>query len=249
MGKTVDLAFGAFAPVTLPLSVVTTWGVMALLVGFALWLRPRLREPGIGPLENLCELFMEQLCALIREIVHADPTPYVPFAGTLFIFVFTANLVGMIPGLSSPTADLSVTSALAVLVFLSVPFYGIRAKGVRRYLQAYLRPNPFLLPFNLLGEITRTLALAIRLFGNIMSGEFLFLVVVGVITTVLRGYSRVFMPAGYLLTLFLSVLSLITAVIQAYIFTVLALVYVGSAVEKRTPPPEPKATVGRTAPA
>jgi len=216
-----------------PPSAMATWGVMLFIVILSLVLRRHLREPGLGRLENMFELFMEKLCALTREIVHADPAPYIPFVGTLFIFVFISNLVGMVPGLSSPTADLSVTAGLAFLVFLSVPFYGIRAQGLRRYLCAYLKPNPFLLPFNLLGEITRTLALAIRLFGNIMSGEFLFLVVVGVITTVLRGHARVFIPAGYLLTLFLSVLSLITAAIQAYIFTVLALVYVGAAVERK----------------
>lgn len=216
-----------------PSSAVTTWGVMLFLVVIAATLRRRLREPGLGRLENTFELFMEKLCALIREIVHSDPEPYVPFVGTLFIFVFTSNLVGMVPGLSSPTADLSVAVGLSFVVFLSVPFYGVRVRGFKQYLATYLKPNPFLLPFNLLGEVTRTVALAVRLFGNIMSGEFLFLVVVGVITTVLNGYARVFMPAGYLLTLFLSVLSLITAVIQAYIFTVLTLVYVGAAVERQ----------------
>ena len=231
MGKTFEITLGGLGTVALPQSVLATWGVMIFLMALALFLRHCLKREGLEPLQNALELFMEQLCALIREIVHADPAPYVPFVGTLFVFVFTANLVGMIPGLSSPTADLSVTAGLAPLVFVSVPFYGIRARGVGNYLRSYLKPNPFLLPFNLLGEVTRTLALAIRLFGNIMSGEFLFLVVVGVITTVLNGYATVFMPAGYILTLFLSILSLITAAIQAYIFTVLALVYVGSAVQ------------------
>lgn len=216
-----------------PASAITTWGVMLLLVVLSLLVRHRLRQKGVGRLQSAAELFMEKLCALIREIVHSDPEPYVPFVGTLFLFVFLSNLVGMIPALSSPTADLSVTAGLSVLVFVSVPFYGIRVRGVKAYLRTYCRPNPFLLPFNLLGEITRTVALAVRLFGNIMSGEFLFLVVVGVVTTVLHGYAQVFMPVTYVLTLFLSVLSLITAVIQAYIFTVLALVYVGSAVERQ----------------
>lgn len=216
----------------LPQSTWTTWGVMALLLVLSILLDRCLKQEGLQPLQNAFELFMEQLCSLIREIVHGDPRPYVPFIGTLFVFVFVSNLAGMIPGVSSPTADISVTGGLAFLVFCSVPFYGIRARGLKRYMKSYLQPNPFLLPFNLLGEVTRTLSLAVRLFGNIMSGEFLFLVVVGVITTLLHGYSRVFLPAGYVLTLFLSVLSLITAAIQAYIFTVLALVYVGSAVEE-----------------
>ncbi len=232
-----------FSCLNVPKSAMTTWGVMVFLGVVAALLNRHIRKEGLGHLENTFELFMEQLCKLIEEIVHSNPEPYVPFVGTLFVFVFVSNLVGMIPGLSSPTADLSVTSGLSFLVFLSVPFYGIRARGLRNYLKTYVQPNPFLLPFNLLGEITRTLSLAVRLFGNIMSGEFLFLVVVGVVTTVLKGYATVFMPAGYILTLFLSVLSLITAAIQAYIFTVLALVYVGSAIEGEAPAePEPAAT-------
>ena len=224
------------AVLAIPKSALTTWGVMAFLLLLCLAVHRQLRVKGIENLESALELFMEQLCALIRDIVGADPRPYVPLAGGLFLFVFTANLAGMVPGLSSPTADLSVATALAVVVFLSVPFYGIGARGIRAYLRAYLQPNPFMLPFNLLGELTRTLSLAIRLFGNIMSGEFLLIVVIGVVTTVLRGYARVFMPMAIPLTLFLSILSLITAAIQAYIFTVLALVYVGGAVERRTMP-------------
>ena len=226
----------------IPKSTMTTWGVMALLLALCLAVRRQLAQHGVGRLQGALELFMEQLCTLIRDIVGGDPKPYVPLAGGLFLFVFTANLAGMIPGLSSPTADLSVTTALAVVVFLSVPFYGIGARGVRRYLRAYLQPNPFMLPFNVLGEVTRTLSLAIRLFGNIMSGEFLLLVVIGVVTTVLHGYARVFMPVAFALTIFLSILSLITAAIQAYIFTVLALVYVGAAVERRTVPARKKKT-------
>lgn len=220
----------------IPKSAATTWGVMAALVLLALVLYRRLREDAPGRLQNTFELFMEQLCSLIREIVRRDPAPYVPLTATLFLFVFASNLVGMIPGLSSPTSDLGVTAALAVVVFCSVPFYGIRARGARRYLRTYLEPNAFMLPFNVLGEITRTLSLAVRLFGNIMSGEFLLLVVIGVVTTVLHGYARVFLPAAFALTLFLSVLSLITAVIQAYIFTILSLVYIGAAVERRDRP-------------
>lgn len=224
------------ALLAIPKSTLTTWGVMALLLLLCLVVRRQLRAKGIGRLQNVLELFMEQLCAIIRDIVGADPKPYVPLAGGLFLFVFTANLAGMIPGLSSPTADLSVTTALAVVVFLSVPFYGIGARGIRSHFRAYLQPNPFMLPFNVLGELTRTLSLAIRLFGNIMSGEFLLLVVIGVVTTLLHGYARVFIPVAIPLTLFLSILSLITASIQAYIFTVLALVYVGAAVERQTVP-------------
>ncbi len=217
-----------------PQSAYATWGVMVFLLLLSLFLSRGIRLGRMGRLQSMFEMFMEQLCSLIREIVRSDPKPFIPLAGTLFLFVFTANLVGMIPGLSSPTGDLSVTVALAMIVFCSVPFYGISSKGMSKYARSYLQPNPFMLPFNLLGEITRTLSLAIRLFGNIMSGEFLLLVVVGVVTTVVKGYAVVFMPVAFVLTLFLSILSLITAAIQAYIFTVLALVYIGAVVERRT---------------
>ncbi len=239
----------ALGSVTIPRSAVTTWGVMFVLVAVALLVRRSLRDDVLEPLQNVFETFMEQLLNLIKEILGTDPKPYVPMVGTLFLFIFVANLVGMIPGLSSPMADLTVTdqqpsadlsvpAALAVVVFFSVPFYGVRSRGLGSYLKIYLQPNPFMLPFNILGEITRTLSLAVRLFGNIMSGEFLMLVVIAVVTTLLRGYARVFLPFTFILTLFLSVLSLITAAIQAYIFTVLALVYIGAAVERRPKPNE-----------
>ena len=236
MPTTVEIPLGPLGALEVPLSTWMTWGLMLWLVLLSVLVRRHLKSERLERLQNLLEMFMEQLCGLIREIVRADPAPYVPLIGTLFIFVFASNLLGMIPGLSSPTGDLSVTAALAVVVFLAVPAYGIRAKGVGRYLRAYVRPNPFMLPFNLLGELTRTLALAVRLFGNIMSGQFLLLVVIGVVTTVLKGYALVFLPVTFVLTLFLSVLSLITAVIQAYIFTVLALVYIGAAVERQKAP-------------
>jgi len=212
-------------------AVLMSWNVMVILIVLGLMVRRRLGHPGLEKLQSLFEMFMEGLCDLIREIVRSDPGPYVPLAATLFLFVFTSNLLGMVPGLSSPTGDLGVTAALATLVFLAVPVYGVRKRGFGRYMRTYIQPTPFMLPLNVLSEVTRTLALAVRLFGNIMSGQYLFLIVVGVITTLLRGYGTVFMPAGYVLTLFLSVLSLITAVIQAYIFTVLALVYIGAAVK------------------
>ena len=222
--------------------IVMSWGVMLVLVGLALLVRSGLRQRRVGRLQSVFELFMEMLCSLIREIVRAEPGPYVPLVGTLFLFVFVANLFGMVPGLHSPTADLSVTAALATIVFLAVPVYGIRARGVGNYLRGYVKPNPALLPLNLLSELTRTLALAVRLFGNIMSGEFLLVVIVGVVTTALRGYARVFIVAAFPLTLFLAVLSLIVAIIQAYIFTVLALVYIGAGVERRARVPKPDTT-------
>ncbi|MCK4374130.1 MAG: F0F1 ATP synthase subunit A [Candidatus Brocadiae bacterium] len=228
-----EMPLAVSGPIALPTSILMTWGAMGVLVVLSLVVRSRLAARGVGKLQSFFELFMEALCSLIREIVRTEPGPYVPLIGTLFLFVLVANLFGMVPGLRSPTEDLSVTAALAAVVFVAVPVYGVRARGWRNYFKGYVRPNPFLLPLNILSELTRTLALGVRLFGNIMSGQFLLVVVIGVVTTVLRGYARVFMLPAFALTLFLSVLSLITAVIQAYIFTVLALVYIGAGIERR----------------
>jgi len=213
--------------------VYSTIGVTLVLTVLALFVRRAVRTEGVGMLQNVFELFIEQMCSLIREIVRSAPEPYIPLVATLFLFVFVSNMVGMIPGLSSPTGNISVTAGLAIVVMLSVPIYGVRAQGVKGYIKTYMEPNVFMMPFNMLGEITRTLSLAVRLFGNIMSGELLFLIIVGVVMSVLKGYAQVFILPAFALTLFISILSLITAAIQAYIFTVLALVYIGGAVERR----------------
>jgi len=140
-----------------------------------------------------------------------------PFIATLWIFLVVANLVGLIPGLHSPTADLSVTAALAVVVFFSVHWFSIRALGLKAHLRHYLRPSPILLPFHLISELTRTLALAIRLFGNIMSLEMAALLVL--------------LVAGFLVPIPLLMLHIIEALVQAYIFGTLALLYIGSGLE------------------
>ena len=142
-----------------------------------------------------------------------------PFVGTLWLFILAGNLVGVVPGLHSPTGDLSTTAALAVLVFFSVHVYGMRASGLRVYLRHYLRPNPILLPFHVIGEISRTLALAVRLFGNIMSLELAALLML--------------LVAGFLVPVPLLMLHVVEAVVQAYIFGMLALVYIAGAVQSR----------------
>jgi len=142
-----------------------------------------------------------------------------PFIGTLWLFIATANLVGLIPGLRSPTGDLSLTVALALLVFVAVHWFGIRIVGLRAYLRHYLAPNPLLLPFHLLGEITRTLALAVRLFGNMMSLEMAALLVL--------------LVAGFLAPVPLLMLHIVEALVQAYIFGTLALVYIAGALQSQ----------------
>jgi F-type H+-transporting ATPase subunit a len=145
------------------------------------------------------------------------PAPGVEiFAGSLFLFIAGAAVVGQLPGVPAPTANLATTGALATLVFLAVPFAGIRARGVRGYVRTYFRPNPLLFPLHLVNEFSRTLALALRLFGNMMSGHLVVAVLVALV--------------GFLVPVPLMALDLLIGFLQAYIFTILACVYVGAAI-------------------
>ena len=143
--------------------------VSALIVALALWLRYQMAQSGREP-PALIEAIYTLMHDAVAEVVPAqDVQSVLPFVGTLWLFIVFSNLLGLIPGLSSPTRDLSVTSALAIIVFVAVHVYGVRAAGWTAYLKHYLSPNPILLPFHLISEITRTIALAVRLFGNMMS--------------------------------------------------------------------------------
>jgi F-type H+-transporting ATPase subunit a len=142
-----------------------------------------------------------------------------PFIASLWVFLVCANLLGLIPGLHSPTRDLSVTAALAILVFLSVHWFGIRTQGLRRYLRHYLDSGLMMLPFELMSEITRTVALAVRLFGNMMSLEMAALMVL--------------LLAGFLVPVPILMLHVVEALVQAYIFGMLALIYVAGGIQSR----------------
>ena len=140
-----------------------------------------------------------------------------PLIGTLIVFIACSNLLSLIPVVRPPTADLSTTVALALVVFAAVPAFGIRRHGLRGYLSTYVKPHPLLLPFNLLGELTRTIALAIRLFGNIMSGQMIGAILLAI--------------AGALVPLPLIILGVLTGLVQAYIFGVLTAVYIAAAIQ------------------
>jgi F-type H+-transporting ATPase subunit a len=142
-----------------------------------------------------------------------------PFIATLWIFIVLANLIGLIPGLHSPTRDLSATTALAILVFLSVHWFGIRIQGLKNYLSHYLKPSPILLPFHLISEVTRTIALAVRLFGNMMSLEMVALLIL--------------LVAGFLVPVPILMLHIVEALVQAYIFGMLALIYVAGGLQSQ----------------
>lgn len=207
----------SIGPLPLSDAVVTTWGVM-LALSLAGWLLAR------GPLatparrQALAEAMMAMIEQAIGDVVPAASVrPLLPFVATLWIFIVTANLAGLLPGLHAPTRDLSTTAALAVLVFLSTHWYGIRMRGLRTHLRHYLQPSPLLLPFHLISEVTRTLALAVRLFGNMMSLEMAALLVL--------------LVAGFLVPVPLLMLHVIEALVQAYIFGMLALIYIAGAIE------------------
>lgn len=207
----------AFGPLHVTATVLTTWGLM-LLLGLAAWWSTRalsVEHPGL--VQTALEGAVQAVEAAIEAVLPGRATLLTPFVGTLWLLVGVANLTGLVPGLRSPTGDLSTTAALAFVVFLSVHWYGIRASGLRAYLRHYLAPSPILLPFHLLGELSRTLALAVRLFGNIMSLEMAALLVL--------------LVAGLLVPVPVLMLHIVEALVQAYIFGTLALIYVAGGMQ------------------
>lgn len=205
-------------PVEVTATVAFTLVVSALLIAFALFVRYSVRR-GPSAWQVAAESLVEHLEGIMRDMSGGDPRPYTPLVVTLALFIAAANLLGLIPGLRAPTADFSTTAALAVVVFLAVPFYGIRARGLRGYLKHYLEPSPFLLPLEIVTEFSRTLALAVRLFGNMVSEELVIAVLLSI--------------AGLLVPVPLMMLAVLTGIVQAYIFAVLTVVYLSAAVRAR----------------
>lgn len=207
-------------PLALSSSVLTTWGIMLALWAVC-WLSTRRleMEPGAWQvaLEGIIGTAEDAIVAVLPD--HAGRV--LPLVATLWIFIVSANLVGVLPGLQSPTDDLSLTAALAVLVFLSVHWYGIRIHGLRQYLRHYLEPNPLLLPFHLVSEVSRTIALAVRLFGNMFSLQMAALIVL--------------LVAGFLVPVPLLLLHIVEALVQAYIFGMLALIYIAGGIQSLEP--------------
>ncbi len=197
--------------------VITTWGIM-LVLGVVSWVATRKLTLQPGPLQTALEGIVSTMESAIHAVLPGQARQLLSFIATLWIYIVIANLIGLIPELSSPTGNLSVTAGLAVLVFLSVHWFGIRQNGLH-YLRHYLSPTPLLLPFHLISEITRTIALAVRLFGNIMSLELVALLVL--------------LVAGLLVPIPLLMLHIVEALVQAYIFGMLALIYVAGAMQSQ----------------
>ena len=197
-------------------TVAYTWLVMALLVAIS-WLVTRRLSTGteLSRWQNLLEVLVTGIRDQIHQVSHQDPGRYLPFVGTLFLFIAMANLLNIVPGYMAPTGSLSTTTALAICVFVAVPLYGIVYEGPLAYLRHYVKPSWLMLPFNIIGEVSRTIALAVRLYGNIMSGT----VIVAILLSL----------TPYLFPIVMQLLGLLTGMIQAYIFAVLAMVYIASA--------------------
>lgn len=202
-------------PVAVTRPVVTTWMIMLVLVVSCGLVTRRLRLHPDGRQAALESLVLG-IAQQIESIIHKDARPYVPMLGTLFIYLVAANLCGLLPGVEPPTGKLETPLALALIVFFSVHFFGIRARGVRGYLAGFAKPKLIMLPLNILSEVTRTFSLMVRLFGNVMSGEFVIALVIAL--------------AGLFVPVPLMVLELLVGLVQAYIFTILATVFIGAAV-------------------
>jgi F-type H+-transporting ATPase subunit a len=198
-------------------TIVFTWAVMALLVIFSWAATRRLTTgPKISRWQNLLEIVVTFIRDQIRDITRSDPGPYLPFIGTLFIFIAVSNALAIVPGYVPATASLSTAAALAICVFVAVPVFGVMQQGSRSYLKHYLEPSIFMLPFNVIGELSRTLALAVRLFGNVMSGAKIAAILLAIVPL--------------LFPVVMSAFGLLTGLIQAYIFSILALVYIASGI-------------------
>ena len=205
-------------PLVITNTVVTTWVIMGGMWLFAWLVSNRLRiDPGPG--QTALEGIVSTIEYAVEEVAPQHVRQIMPFVGSLWIFLVISNLSGLIPGVHAPTRDLSATAALAILVFLSTHWFGIRIQGLKNYLRHYLTPSPILLPFHLISEITRTVALAVRLFGNIMSLEMAALLIL--------------LVAGFLAPVPILMLHIVEALVQAYIFGMLALIYVAGGIQSQ----------------
>jgi F-type H+-transporting ATPase subunit a len=203
-------------PIAITRPVVTTWAIMAglalssLLVTRRLDLHPDRRQA-------LLELVITGIMEQIGDIIRKDPRPFLPLLGTLFIFLVVANISSMLPGVEPPTGTIETPAALALIVFVAVQYYGMSARGPLAYLASFAKPKFIMLPLNIISQVTRTFSLMVRLFGNIMGGK--------LVTALVVALTGLFVPIP------LMALEIFVGVVQAYIFTVLASVFIGAAVD------------------
>jgi len=211
-------------------TIAFTWGLMLIMaVGAKLITGKLTTEHTRSRWQNLLEIVVTGIVQQIEEVGLRDPKKYLGFLGTLFLFVGLASLCTVIPGYEPPTGSLSTTVALALCVLVAVPLFGIADQGIGGYLKSYIEPTIIMLPFNIISEASRTLALAVRLFGNMMSGA----MIIAILLTI----------TPFIFPIIMTMLGLLTGMVQAYIFSILAAVYIAAATRSRTPEPEPAPTI------
>ena len=206
-------------------TILYTWALMLVLT-VGSWLITRRLSQGLkrSRWQNLLEIIITGIEQQIEEVGLRQPRRYLPFLGTLFLFIAAASLATVIPGYQPPTGSLSTTAALSLCVLVAVPLFGIAGQGVGSYLSSYVKPTFIMLPFNIISEVSRTLALAVRLFGNMMSG--------GMIIAILLTITPFFFP------IIMTAMGLLTGIVQAYIFSILAGVYIAAATTASKPKTE-----------
>ena len=211
-------------------TIVFTWGLMLVLaVGSKLITRKLSTGLTRSRWQNLLEIIVTGIEKQIEDVGLPHPKKYLGFLGTLFLFVAAASLCTIIPGDEPPTGSLSTTAALALCVLVAVPLFGIEEQGLGGYLKSYVEPTVIMLPFNIISEFSRTLALAVRLFGNMMSGT----MILAILLTI----------TPFIFPIAMSVLGLLTGMVQAYIFSILAAVYIASATRVRKPKSGPALSI------
>ncbi len=202
-------------PMTITRPVVTTWIIILVLTAVCRLLTQRLQKFPDGR-QAVLEAIVAGIASQIEDVIRKDARPFLPLAATLFIFLVVANLSAVLPGVEAPTSKIETPAALAFIVFFSVHYFGVRSRGFRGYLASFAEPKLIMLPLNILSEVTRTFSLMVRLFGNVMSGEFIIALVAAL--------------AGLFVPIPLMALEILVGLVQAYIFTVLATVFIGAAV-------------------
>jgi F-type H+-transporting ATPase subunit a len=229
------IVFWRYGFVQLNATIVFTWALMLLLVlGSAVITRRLSHGLARSRWQNFLEIVVTGLVQQIEDVGLKTPRKYLGFLGTLFLFIALSALCTVIPGFEPPTGSLSTTAALALSVLVAVPLFGILDRGLAGYLKTYLEPTVIMLPFNLIGEASRTLALAVRLFGNMMSGA----MIIAILLTI----------TPFLFPVVMTLLGLLTGMVQAYIFTILAAVYIAAATRSGPSAPNGSVTEGRAAP-
>ncbi len=221
-----QLIFWQYGWLKLNGTIVYTWGLMVVLVLGSMLVTRRLSgDHRRSRWQNLLEIIVTGMEQQIKEVGLPNPEKYLGFLGTLFLFVALAALCTILPGYAPPTSSLSTTAALALSVFVAVPLFGVEEQGWGGYLRTYAQPTVIMLPFNIIGELSRTLALAVRLFGNMMSGS----MIVAILLTI----------TPFIFPVLMTLLGLLTGMVQAYIFSILAAVYIAASTRVSKPPPAP----------